>query len=258
MAIRSALARIRRLKVFQKKNVAVLAFLCILIIYLLSSTVLLSYRDATAPLYRSANPGQYEIQSFIELDYSDVTYVTHLTLDRVAALERTMSLWDGPVVVAFFLKNPKEDSANLEAFRRRNANRDNLAFSTYQSSEKISYPVNVLRNQALRLVKTNLAFLADVDFIPSANLYSYVKVNIRRLNVLSRDHVFVVPAFEHHSLDANFPVTKEQVCVVALARCDVLTTGGDAAPVELECEHHGAYVLEQPESPFGTRAERPL
>eukprot|EP00969_Alexandrium_andersonii_P216259 9552022-Alexandrium_andersonii.AAC.1 len=34
------------------------------------------------------------------------------------------------------------------------------------------YPINKLRNEALRAAKAGLVFLVDVDFIPSVGLYA--------------------------------------------------------------------------------------
>lgn len=208
--LRHAARWIAAQKITKRQVIKVVLGICLSFYFLIMLYVFI-YRDSSAVFYSAPSPDKYEIQSLLETDYSDVTYVTHLTPNRLSALERTMKLWPGPMAVAFFLKNSFEEPPELVSFLARYATRPSFMYSTYSSTEQVAYPVNVLRNQALRLVRTNLAFLADVDFIPSAGMYAHVKANLETLNRLSKDTVFVVPAFEHRAKDTNYPRTKEQV-----------------------------------------------
>lgn len=40
------------------------------------------------------------------------------------------------------------------------------------------YPINVLRNVAMRYVNTPYIFLADIDFVPMVSLYENIKTHI--------------------------------------------------------------------------------
>lgn len=55
-----------------------------------------------------------------------------------------------------------------------------IDISIYHSS-KHSYPVNTVRNRALQLVSTKLAFIVDADFVPDTSLYGYLKQNTHKL-----------------------------------------------------------------------------
>jgi hypothetical protein len=55
------------------------------------------------------------------------------------------------------------------------------------------YPVNLLRNTALKEVKTPFVFLSDIDFLPMYGLYEYMKkaasmMDISREKKVSRDY----------------------------------------------------------------------
>jgi hypothetical protein len=59
------------------------------------------------------------------------------------------------------------------------------------------YPVNLLRNTALKEVKTPFVFLSDIDFLPMYGLYEYMKKAASMMDIssekkVSRDYFFSV------------------------------------------------------------------
>ena len=51
------------------------------------------------------------------------------------------------------------------------------------------YPVNYLRNVALRQVNTPYVFLSDIDFLPMYGLYEYLKKAISMMDMASQRKV---------------------------------------------------------------------
>lgn len=80
------------------------------------------------------------------------------------------------------------------------------------------YPINHLRNVALGQVNTPYVFLSDIDFLPMAGLYEYLKRSIASLG-LNDDNIIgtqprkalVVPAFETLLYRITFPKTKAEL-----------------------------------------------
>ncbi|ETN97649.1 N-acetyllactosaminide beta-1,3-N-acetylglucosaminyltransferase, partial [Reticulomyxa filosa] len=62
---------------------------------------------------------------------------------------------------------------------------------------RVMYPVNALRNLALRYAKSDYVFLLDADFVPSSNMHALVLSMLRRKPYLVSPKIaFVVPAWE--------------------------------------------------------------
>ncbi len=51
------------------------------------------------------------------------------------------------------------------------------------------YPVNYLRNVALRQVNTPYVFLSDIDFLPMYNLYEYLRKAIGMMDMATQRKV---------------------------------------------------------------------
>ena len=165
----------------------------------------------------------------------DVTLVTHGTADRIPNLKKIAQRWDGPIAVAFYLRNPIKDHADIMRqlkeigreiqyldtqsnvdFSKRGANLDAneeededeeeeegdearlgnnpkekafqdpprpprepggkkeirvCFYSTNQELYDGFYPVNTMRNSALRIVNTEYSFVIDIDLTMDDGLY---------------------------------------------------------------------------------------
>lgn len=138
----------------------------------------------------------------------DITYVVHLSLDRIQVLDQVAMHWDGPISVAIYLPEAEtnlfyesvENSENL-------LNRKNIGYHLVFRDYGFNYPINRLRNIALNNSITPFVYLSDIDFLPSLNLYSYLKQTIKELGKLDKK-ALVVPAFENLQYKFNFPASK--------------------------------------------------
>ncbi|PIK41698.1 putative glycosyltransferase-like protein LARGE1-like [Apostichopus japonicus] len=73
------------------------------------------------------------------------------------------------------------------------------------------YPVNYLRNVALKQVQTEYIFLTDVDFLPMKGLHTNLKKQVVNQNMENTKKALIVPAFETLRYRLDFPKTKSEV-----------------------------------------------
>ncbi|KAI4874601.1 hypothetical protein NFI96_007483 [Prochilodus magdalenae] len=74
-------------------------------------------------------------------------------------------------------------------------NRKNVGYHIVYKEGQF-YPVNLVRNVALRNAKTPYVFLTDIDFLPMYGLYDYLRKSIVQLDMANTKKALVVPAFE--------------------------------------------------------------
>lgn len=158
---------------------------------------------------------QFELN---EIDEYDVTLVVHLSIDRLRVLDDLALHWPGPISAAIYLS---ESETNLLLSSIENgdnlARRNNIGYHLAFRDQGFNYPINKLRNVALNNAKTPYVFLSDVDFLPSLNLYTYLKKVIGELaegyikeNALKR-RALIVPAFENLQYKFEFPTSKSML-----------------------------------------------
>ncbi|KAL9981153.1 hypothetical protein ACROYT_G009817 [Oculina patagonica] len=117
-------------------------------------------------------------------DSDAITLVTQLTFNRINILKRNLRFWN--VVI-------------------------------YGNEIGAQYPINRLRNIAIKNVKTQYVFMIDVDFVPSPDLAILARNQILVYNETrnSTDDkiAFVVPAFDgaRHANSRDLPETKEEL-----------------------------------------------
>lgn len=174
--------------------------------------------DEYAAAYRWSQTNQFKFDVFcIHYDYpldvngTDVTLVTQLTIDRLSVFESLSKRWNGPISAAFYLdKNQVKD---LKRYVKRSqilSNRTNIGYHVVYR-EGLFYPINYLRNIALNSINTEYVFLVDVDFLPSNQLYQVLREKITFMVNQKEKFCFVIPAFETQEKDFQFPETKNQL-----------------------------------------------
>ncbi|CAG2166615.1 unnamed protein product [Oppiella nova] len=88
---------------------------------------------------------------------SDVTFVTQLSMDRLIVLERSLQSWVGPVSIVIFIPVKNRGEGIQEWHSHVNL---------VSGLESDDYPINSLRNVAIKHVKTKFMFISDADFQP--------------------------------------------------------------------------------------------
>lgn len=108
-------------------------------------------------------------------DSTDVTLVAQLSMDRLQLLEAICKHWEGPISLALYLSD-----AEAQQFLRYAQgsevlmSRRNVAYHIVYKEGQF-YPVNLLRNVAMKHVGTPYLFLSDIDFLPMYGLYEYLR-----------------------------------------------------------------------------------
>lgn len=150
-------------------------------------------------------------------DGNDVTLVAQLSMDRLQMIEPLCQHWNGPISLAIYVSDSEVEQlisyvGESEILRDRR----NIGYHIVYKDGNY-YPINTLRNVALRQVTTPYVFLTDVDFLPMYNMYDYLKKTIGSMSssmeisgVSSLKKALVIPAFEtlRYRVDHQFPKTK--------------------------------------------------
>ncbi|XP_054708905.1 xylosyl- and glucuronyltransferase LARGE2s-like [Uloborus diversus] len=150
-----------------------------------------------------------------------ITLVTQVSMDRLSILERSLYIWNGPVSLVIFVPAKHSEKSEYDWQRlyiqKKLKNLKMSALShvkvVFGGSYDGEYPINTLRNIAIKQVQTKYLFLMDADFQPSPEFQQKFSVSIKNKN-LSSKIAFVVPAFEYIELPKksdSAPHTKEEL-----------------------------------------------
>lgn len=151
------------------------------------------------------------------LDYNytpepnDVTLVAQLSIDRLQMLESICKHWEGPISLALYISDGEAQrfldyALNSETLQARR----NVGYHIVYKDGQF-YPVNYLRNIALKQVQTEYVFLADIDFLPMKGLHAYLKTQVVNQNLEDTKKALIVPAFETLRYRLDFPKSKSEV-----------------------------------------------
>lgn len=127
--------------------------------------------------------------------YSDVTLVTHLSIDMLPKLEYQCEHWSSRVAAAVYVKLPYDEQPIGNPFTEKvnqtlaNAEEEVdaffarvqdlactldvlLAYEEYHSADVYFqlYPINALRNRAIQLADSEHVLVTDVDVVPNDDL----------------------------------------------------------------------------------------
>ena len=145
-------------------------------------------------------------------DGNDVTLVAQLSMDRLQMIEPLCKHWEGPISLALYMSDSEVDllySYVTESDTLRD--RRNIGYHIVYKDGSY-YPINILRNVALKQVTTPYVFLTDVDFLPMYSLYENLKHSVLSMKLESAPKTaLVVPAFETQRYRITFPKTKQDL-----------------------------------------------
>ncbi|XP_077143026.1 xylosyl- and glucuronyltransferase LARGE2 [Ranitomeya variabilis] len=144
-------------------------------------------------------------------DPTDVTLVAQLSMDRLQMLELICRHWEGPVSLALYLS----DAEAQQFLRYAQASevlqsRTNIGYHVVYKEGQL-YPVNLLRNVALRNAQTPYVFLSDIDFLPMYGLYESLRKSIIQEDMADTQKALIVPAFETLRYRLSFPKSKAEL-----------------------------------------------
>ncbi|XP_030580407.1 xylosyl- and glucuronyltransferase LARGE2s [Archocentrus centrarchus] len=154
---------------------------------------------------------------FLQYDYTptedntDITLVAQLSMDRLQMLEAICKHWEGPISLALYMS----DAEAQQFLRYAQAsevlkNRKNVGYHIVYKEGQF-YPVNLVRNVALKNANTPYVFLTDVDFLPMYGLYDYLRKSVVQLDMAHTKKALVVPAFETLRYRLSFPKSKAEL-----------------------------------------------
>ncbi|XP_043564881.1 LARGE xylosyl- and glucuronyltransferase 1 [Chiloscyllium plagiosum] len=118
----------------------------------------------------------YEFE--LSAEDTEVTLVAQLSMDRLQMLEAICKHWEGPISLALYLSD-----AEAQQFLRYAQgsevlmSRSNVGYHIVYKEGQF-YPVNLLRNIAMKHVNTPYMFLSDIDFLPMYGLYEYLRYHV--------------------------------------------------------------------------------
>ncbi|NXO01728.1 LARG1 glucuronyltransferase, partial [Rhinopomastus cyanomelas] len=144
-------------------------------------------------------------------DNTDVTLVAQLSMDRLQMLEAICKHWEGPISLALYLSD-----AEAQQFLRYAQgsevlmSRHNVGYHIVYKEGQF-YPVNLLRNVAMKHISTPYMFLSDIDFLPMYGLYEYLRKSVTQLDLANTKKALIVPAFETLRYRLSFPKSKAEL-----------------------------------------------
>lgn len=155
-----------------------------------------------------------------------ITLMTQLSDDRLGMLENQCHTWNDPIVAMVYIplfKKKPSDEAIIPTYPNttlQDVIRGIDAFHYFMEKtapcvltielvgqfldplDPEEYPINALRNRAIKMAKTDIIFMLDVDFVASANLgmeepgYRDPVVYDQLVELTRQKKALVLPAFE--------------------------------------------------------------
>jgi glycosyltransferase-like protein LARGE len=143
----------------------------------------------------------YAYPRLSEMNQQYITLSTQLSVSKLPRLVQLLDRWRGPISCAVHLP----DTASIVALNDFWNTQDKL-FRTLitfhvmleRSTEYYEYPINRMRNLALKNIDTDFFFLCDADFMPRQDaLYHLLRFLSKHTNAKETfQKLYVLPAFE--------------------------------------------------------------
>ncbi|EKX52174.1 hypothetical protein GUITHDRAFT_102076 [Guillardia theta CCMP2712] len=178
----------------------------------------------------------------------DISISTHLTVDRLDRLQSYFRRWAGPMVACIYIRNKLEEKELVDRFVKALdvEGRKNYHLILANARDATTYPANILRNLALETVKSTFVFLLDIDLIPDPGFYKSLQSQINVLRVMSKNHVFTIPAFQGvgaaASTETQFPVDKDDLMtLLRAAKIKPILSGKDEFWPAFSCLNYDAW-----------------
>ncbi|ORZ12665.1 glycosyl-transferase for dystroglycan-domain-containing protein [Absidia repens] len=149
-----------------------------------------------------------------------VTLVSQFSVNRLDVFTKVIDAWTGPISIAIYLtewddikaiKTFFSNSINAELYERITMTIVKPAYNK-NTNEHLRYPINHLRNLAVKASSTPYVFVMDADFVPSTTLYATAQSVLPAMETTTRTAI-VVPCFAMHEEHGSLPLPKTMVDV---------------------------------------------
>lgn len=123
---------------------------------------------------------------------SDFTLVSQLSLDRAGNIRGTCNRWRGPIIMVIYA--PKSIPLDFACPHGK------FYHSSVYSADPTTYPVNKLRNEAIRRVRTTHFLMLDIDMWPASNVYSHLVAmskHKRTQGFFEPKNALIIPVFSY-------------------------------------------------------------
>eukprot|EP01113_Clastostelium_recurvatum_P002875 TRINITY_DN11233_c0_g1_i1.p1 TRINITY_DN11233_c0_g1~~TRINITY_DN11233_c0_g1_i1.p1 ORF type:complete len:367 (+),score=52.29 TRINITY_DN11233_c0_g1_i1:30-1130(+) len=203
-----------RLYIFRHRQRVLVACICLVVVIIWITTSLRShdYAEPPAHLTRDVSFKIVEYYNRPEKDFdgmvSIVTQVSPNRLDRIVDMAKE---WQGPMSVAVYIHDNK-DLKDVDLYLKTHPPlRDVGVHLLYYN--KTRYPVNNLRNLAVRMATTPWVAMLDADFFPSEKMNKYLNDVVRSSGPKS---AFILPAFNSDLATEDMPRTKQDIMIALM------------------------------------------
>ncbi|KAG1448076.1 hypothetical protein G6F56_009052 [Rhizopus delemar] len=149
----------------------------------------------------------------------DVSLISQFSVNRLDTFAQVIETWPGPISITIYLTQPEDLDELIQFFKLP---KNLAAYSTttitlvkpdYNTDEHLAYPINHLRNLAITSSSTEYIFVTDADFMPSSNLYSYLRSRLIPFVIYQSKKLsataWVVPCFAIHEAYADLPIPND-------------------------------------------------
>jgi hypothetical protein len=106
----------------------------------------------------------------------DITYVSQMTPDRVRLISLLTKTWHGPMAFAVYMTSDEDEVFLQQVEDLRQMGSDVcIDLLIVRGDARDAYPVNLLRNRAAKLRRTEKFLIVDMDFMPSLDTIAILK-----------------------------------------------------------------------------------
>eukprot|EP01084_Bolivina_argentea_P240632 404184_1 len=169
--------------------------------------------DFTFPIYKYKTKSNKFVSACGDNDElnNKIGIVTQCSVDRMDRLKAMSDHWDGIISVSIYIKNLNELFIVQNMFETEFKNKKNIKIHLiFAKTTSEYYPINYLRNIALKNCNCEYVFLLDIDFVVNMNLYDEILNNLPQTKEL-----LVIPAFElvdeYRTQSKYHPVDKKEL-----------------------------------------------
>ena len=151
-----------------------------------------------------------------------ISLLTQSSVQRLQKLPRLCSHWLGLIDIAVLISNSEQRRLALHLAKSSSCRSRLRLHLVFVPLPVESYPVNFLRNIALDRSTTDLVFLLDIDFLPSAGAHDVLWQFLRIQSAAwLQQHVVIVPAYQMTQIDCNatsIPRSKDMMVKLLASR----------------------------------------